>query len=439
MEWSRLLNVERFGHQGSDLQPGRTEFQRDFDRLIFSTSFRRMQGKTQVFPLPESDSTHTRLTHSLEVSCVARSLGSMAARRVELEDVDPEAVSALVAAAALAHDCGNPPFGHSGEDAIAEFFRGPRGSALIAGLNAAERTDLTSFEGNALGFRLLTRTRPRQSDWPGGMQLTLAVLGAFTKYPKASIPRGNAGRISQKKFGFFQSEAQTFATIAEKLGLNTNDVEGWCRHLLAFLTEAADDICYTIMDLEDGVRLGLVDQERAEAVLAAIGDVRIPPTNGDTLGGIKEPHERIGYLRAKAINRLVNQAVDVFVRNVDAILTGSFDKPLLDLVDSFQILEQIREVTAACIYPHKPVVEIETAGFRVLGGLLEDFLDAVLENPSSKRAKKVRALISKAYLPHDDDSRYEKIMAITEFVAGMTDDYAIATYRVLRGMELPRT
>jgi dGTPase len=271
------------------------------------------------------------------------------------------------------------------------------------------------------------------------MQLTLGVLGAFAKYPKASIPTGNEDRISQKKFGFFQSEAQTFATIAEKLGLNTNDVGGWCRHPLAFLTEAADDICYTIMDLEDGVRLALVDQEIAEAHLAAIGDVALPPAKGDTLSGIKEPHERMGYLRAKAINRLVNQSVDVFVTNVDAILAGSFDKPLLDLVGSFEALEQIRAVTQARIYPHKPVVEIETAGFRVLGGLLEDFLDAVLHSGPSKRAKKVRALISSAYLPDDADSDYDKIMGITEFVAGMTDDYAIATYRVLRGMELPRT
>ena len=440
MNWKQLLNAHRLGDPKTTTQYGaRNDYQRDFDRVVFSTPFRRMDGKTQVFPLPESDTTHNRLTHSLEVSCVGRSLGRIAGETLVAHGLLPEESSSIVAAASLAHDLGNPPFGHSGEAAIADFFeRSKPSEPYLAGLTEDECADFTRFEGNALGFRILARTKPLQSDRTGGMQLTLATLGAFSKYPRPSLPMGKNDSASGKKFGYFQSEKETFELVANSLGLVVAPDCGWRRHPLAFLMEAADDICYRILDLEDGFRLKLVSFERTQELLQAVADLTPSPTTRK-LDRIWDRKEKISYLRAKAINNLVMQVAEVFVANEDAILAGEYDKPLLMAAPAYAETEAILTESKQYIYSHRPVVEIETAGYRVLGGLLEDFLDAALEFPRSKRSKKVISLIGPEYLGEAQDNQYECVMGITEFIASMTDAFAISCYRMLRGIELPTT
>jgi dGTPase len=439
MSWARLLSAARFGNPHAAVQPkARSAFQRDFDRLVFSTPFRRMHGKTQVFPLPESDITHTRLTHSLEVSSVGRSLGRLVGEDLADPDVDSESLAAIVSAASLAHDLGNPPFGHSGEDAISDFFT-VSGGHFLNGLNEAQQTDFTRFEGNALGLRLLAQTKDRRSAWPGGLQLTFATLGAFVKYPKASLPTGRKGRASEKKFGYFQSEATLFADIALHLGLIEKPDIGWSRHPLAFLMEAADDICYNIIDLEDGFRLGLVAFDDSVRLLRGVADMLPSPTSDETLAGIRDRNEQLGYLRAKAINNLAFQCADVFVHNHPAIINGEFDTALIEYTPAYAALKEIKATTRSVIYPYRPVVEIETAGFRVIGGLLEDLLGAAWEHPRSKRSTKVLSLVSDEYLVDRALDQYNCIMSLTEYVASMTDDFAIHLYRVLRGIELPRS
>ncbi|HEX7978069.1 MAG TPA: dNTP triphosphohydrolase [Gemmatimonadaceae bacterium] len=441
MTWDALLDCRRLGEPARGVPDSslRSDFQGDFDRIVFSSAFRKMQGKTQVFPLPESDFAHTRLTHSMEVSCVARSLGRIASQKLPELRARTDDVGALVAAAALAHDIGNPPFGHSGEDAIADFFRGEEGFKYLANLDEAQREDLLRYEGNALGFRIIGRTKPTASRRPGGMGLTHATLAAFAKYPRASWPRGDRLKVSEKKFGFFQSEAATFEAVASATGLQNKADHAWCRHPLAFLMEAADDICYRLIDLEDAVRLELVPIDAARRHLLSILQLNNEFPNLERLGSIIDRYEQLAYLRAKAINSLIAQVVDIFVANVDAILAGEFETPLLDLAPSNPELKKIRQVMTEFVYPDRTVIAIEAAGFEVLGGLLAEFLAAAWNDGGTRRSAKVLALVSPEYLEprHDSDDHYAVIMAFAEFVAAMTDTSAIDLFRILRGIELP--
>lgn len=400
MEWKILLNAERLGRDKStpDELISRSEFQRDLDRIIFSSAFRRMHGKTQVFPLPESDVTRTRLTHSLEVTSVARSLGTLAAARIGGETSSLDGLGELAAAAALAHDLGNPPFGHSGEDAISSFFNSEAGRPYVGGLAPAEQYDLTHFEGNALGFRLLARTRPLQSTWQGGMRLTYATLAAFAKYPKPSLPEGDAKRASEKKFGFFQSEAPIFREVAERVRLLEKPLlQAWSRHPVAFLVEAADDICYRVIDFEDGYRLKLIPfdmiQRLFEQVIRSCGH----SVKNEYVGSILERQEQVGYLRAKVINALVHAVADEFIAHVDEILAGEYDNPLLEQIAAITPLREIKRATQEEIYTHRPVIQVEAAGFQVLAGLLADFISAAWEHPRGKKAEKVLALVPDVY------------------------------------------
>ena len=314
--WLRLLSEQRLGGPpiavGSERRT-RTAFQRDYDRIIFSTAFRRLAGKTQVFPLPDNDAIHSRLTHSLEVSCVGRSLGTMVGetlvqRHAGLASAGftERSFGDIVAAACLAHDIGNPPFGHAGEDAIGRWFR--EHANVTADLAPAQRADLETFEGNAQGFRILTRLQiPRNP----GLRLTLATLAAFTKYPRPAGPRQKELGIHGKKHGYFQTEAGLFAEVAEQLGLVTH-AAGWNRHPLAFLVEAADDICYSILDLEDGFRLGLVPYELVEASLSSIASKGASFAAPDPYPDRSNRMQNVSYLRAKAINHLANEVVIAF-------------------------------------------------------------------------------------------------------------------------------
>lgn len=449
MCWTRLLSNSVGGKKTeSQGDSSRSIFERDYDRIIFSHPFRRLQDKTQVFPLPEHDFVHTRLTHSLEVSSVGRSLGkkvgdALMARYPELAEQHYSAFDfgAIVAAASLTHDLGNPPFGHSGEDAISDFFlHHPDAQPLKDHLTEKEWADLTNFEGNAQGFRLLNKGSYQ------GLRLTAATRAAFTKYPRESlIASKDPLRCSQKKYGFFQSERSSFVSLAEETGLlylgNETDAV-WARHPLAFLVEAADDICYHLIDLEDGCRLGLVSLEETIALMAGILQERFDP---DKLQKLADPEEKIGLLRALSIGVLIEQCEQVFLQHEKAILSGTFDQPLTTVIEAKATLDKIKEVSIAKIYRSRIVLETEVAGFEVISGILEAIVQAVYAKmfaPDKFTAHKKSILrllpISlQENLNAKDATPYETLMETIDFVSSMTDSYALTFYRRLKGIALP--
>ena len=449
MNWEQLLNSNRIGIDPAHSQKsdGRSQFQKDFDRIVFSPAFRRLQDKTQVFPLPESDFVHTRLTHSLEVSVVGRSLGNLVGERILERDKKLKGsftkfhFGEIVAAACLAHDIGNPPFGHSGEDAIAEYFKNGNGKDFKHQVNDDKKwNDLIKYEGNAQGFRILTTLQ--NPDVKGGLQLTYATLGAFTKYPRESYAGKEFVDVlkkkAYKKFGFFQIEKNLFKDVADATGLNRrkgNKDFWWCRHPVAFLVEAADDICYRIMDLEDGFRLGLISFKETEELL-------MPLVNKDDIQNYlgRDEKERIGYLRAKAISELVKELTDLFIDEEKNILSGKIEDDLLSVIPRNKYLNTITEVSRNKIYRTRSVVEREVAGYEVLGGLLDTFITAYNEAYEGHLSPKNRSIIN--LLPgritnntHDD--LYLRLMRVIDFVSGMTDSFAVSLFRKIRGISLP--
>jgi len=446
MDWNQLLCAERLGKDGKPRphDPARSEFRRDSDRLTFSTAFRRLQDKTQVFPLADNDYVRTRLTHSLEVSSVARSLGArvgaeICQRHPELKSHGSE-IGEIVAAAALAHDLGNPPFGHSGEDAIRHWFQTSAiADAASTGLSAAQRSDIERYEGNAQGFRLITRLQ--MPDNPGGLELTHATLGAFTKYPRESVVPETVKRgASAKKFGFFQSEREQFASVAEHCGLlrRAPDVAWWARHPLAFLVEAADDICYRLVDFEDGFRVGeLAYAEVRDAFLALMPDEKRPKR-------LHEAHtdgRRVQILRAIAIGCAIDESAEVFLENEAAILTGAFDRPLIEAGANCEAWAAIQRRSIETIYATRRGVMIEAAGFEVLGGLLDVFVSALNAlDAEPRRSAKLLHLVPAEYLGpgrRPDAEPYPRLLKILDYVSGMTDSYALELYKNVRGISLP--
>ncbi len=426
MDWSTLLSAERLGRDGTrQPETSRTTFQRDSDRIVFSSAFRRLHDKTQVFPLPENDHVHSRLTHSLEVSCVGRSLGTAVGQRL-LERhpalracVDGRDFGDIVAAACLAHDIGNPPFGHAGEDAIGSWFT--EHAAMLDGLSDGEKRDLLHFEGNAQGFRIVTRLQIPNNP---GLQLTLATLAAFTKYPWESK--------RSKKYGFFQSEKIEFQQVAAGVGLMParGDEVAFCRHPLAFLVEAADDICYSILDLEDGCELEKVSFDEAFACLAPIA-ARGASYRAPEHDGTKEP---IAYLRAKAISHLVHEVCELFLASEEALLAGQVDRPLARSIPSADALQRIAALTRTACYRARDVLEIELAGYEVLHSLLEEMVPSVLaERPSNKQARYLDLLPTK---PSPTATPYQRLLLVTDYLSGMTDSFAVRLFRKTRGMNL---
>ncbi len=448
MDWNRLLSRARPGlsRQQPDNE-ARTDFQRDFDRIVFSSAFRRLQDKTQVFPLSQSDYVRTRLTHSLEVSSVGRSLGTMVGdsviRRHGLKGVYPQDFGAVVAAACLAHDIGNPPFGHAGEDAIRLWFTASAtGHRVLERLTEAQRQDFLRFEGNAQGFRIITRLQ--SPDNRGGMQLTCATLGIFTKYPRASAlsaepPPG----IAFKKFGFYQDDWDLFAEVADQLGLEPVLPGAWSRHPLAYLVEAADDICYRIIDVEDAFRLQQLRYEEVCDLLLTLTGA--PDRAQRKMDRITRPKEKIEYLRAKAIGAIIEQAHLCFMAHEEAILTGAFAEELLDVIPAAAAMRALKDCGEKQVYVSRPVVEVEVAGFEVLGGLLEAFMSAVADiadhgpNASSKSRMLIHLIPEQFVGPGRQPSAdpYRRTLAITDFVSGMTDSYAVTLFKKLTGMSLP--
>jgi len=442
MNWEQLLSLKRFGDTEKRPRIAQDEtrlgFEVDFDRIIFSSAFRSLQDKTQVIPLSGIDFVHTRLTHSLEVSVVGRTLG----RRVGkvLLERHPNLVElgytfndfgAIVAAASVTHDIGNPPFGHSGEKAIGEYFKTGNGAKYQDDLTEKEYQDLIDFEGNANGFKILTESREGIS---GGLRLSYATLGAFLKYPKESLPKKPTNHIVDKKYGFFQSEKKEFLEVVEELGMkkkSSTSAISFYRHPLAYLVEAADDICYTIIDFEDGINLGLIDEDYALEYLSKL----IHGINRDKYYALKHTKDRTAYLRAIAINSLIDEAVKIFLENEDSILKGAFDKSLLDKCKYEAQINDIIKISIDKIYNSKEVIEKEVAGYKIIADLLDVFVTA-LNNKFKGNASNYDTLVLNL-LPEEyrvqKENLYSRIMIICSYVSGISDSYAIKIHKNLTG------
>ncbi|WP_072529731.1 deoxyguanosinetriphosphate triphosphohydrolase [Bacteroides ilei] len=441
MNWKQLISNKRFGLESfhETRKEDRTEFQRDYDRLIFSAPFRRLQNKTQVFPLPGSIFVHNRLTHSLEVSCVGRSLGNEIAavllkRHPELSDTHLSEIGAIVSAACLAHDMGNPPFGHSGEKAIGTYFSEGKGFRLKGLVSPAEWEDLTHFEGNANAFRLLTHQFKGRR--PGGFVMTYTTLASIVKYPFSSRLAGE-----KQKFGFFQPEEKDFERIAEELGMIRLNKDGepvkYVRHPLVYLVEAADDICYQMMDIEDAHKLKiLTTQETKELYSRFFTEKRLQHIE-NICRMVTDTNEQIAYLRTSAIGVLVKACTKAFVENEELILEGKFEGSLIKHMDQpvLDAYENCSRTAFGKIYCAKDVLDIELAGYQVITTLVDLFIEAV-RYPEKAYSKLLINRMSKQY-DVQAPTLYEKVLAVLDYISGMTDVYALDLYRKINGNSLP--
>lgn len=442
MNWEQLLSLKRQGDKGKRLRieqdDTRLGFEVDYDRIIFSSAFRSLQDKTQVIPLSKTDFVHTRLTHSLEVSVVGRSIGRLVGKKIiekyphlqEIHGYQANDFGAIVAAASLAHDIGNPPFGHSGEKAIGEYFSIGKGLQYKDQLTPKQWQDLIDFEGNANGFSVLTSSRPGIE---GSIRLTYAVLGAFMKYPKESLPKKPTSKICDKKYGFFQSDKAFFKEVADELGLipnkSSNDM-GYERHPLAYLVEAADDICYTIIDFEDGINLGLVSEDYALEYLIKLVKNTIDTAKYQTL---TTKEDRISYLRALAIGNLINDAVNVFVENEEAILKGEFPFALTDKSQYKAQIDDIIKLSVKNIYQSHEVIEKELTGYQIINNLLDKFITAFNNNYEGKATNYDKLLLKILPEKHhlEKDSLYERLLHICHFVSMLTDGKALIYSKIV--------
>lgn len=447
MNWEQLLSLKRFGDTNKRLRKEQDEtrlgFEVDYDRIIFSSAFRSLQDKTQVIPLSKTDFVHTRLTHSLEVSVVGRSLGRLAGQKIlekhphlkTIHGYQMNDFGAIVAAASLAHDIGNPPFGHSGEKAIGEYFSLGNGRRFKEQLSAKEFQDLIKFEGNANGFRILTENR---TGVEGGIRLSYATLGAFIKYPKESLPYKPTSNIGDKKFGVFQTEIEIFKEIVEELGLlpaHTGKDIGYVRHPLAFLVEAADDICYTIIDFEDGINLGLINEDYALEYLINLVKDTINTSKYHTLTNTAD---RLSYLRALAINTLIKEAVELFIKNEEAILAGEFHNSLFDMSRYEAQIKDIIKISVERIYQSEEVVSKEIAGYKMLSHLLDTYTGAFLpeiEKEDSNYHSLVKKSVPKLEVA-EEQSVYRTLLKICSYTASLTDGNTVASFEKYNGLRL---
>jgi dGTPase len=438
MNWNQLLTAVRTGQEDrTETQHDRTQFQRDFDRLIFSSPFRRLQDKTQVFPLPGGVFVHNRLTHSLEVSCVGRSLGNNLARILEKRgDVTTDLVHEIgsaVAAACLAHDMGNPPFGHSGEMALSHYFLNGEGNVFKNKITPSQWNDITNFEGNANAFRLLTHAFNGRRK--GGFALTYTTLASILKYPYASATPG------RKKYGFFDSEREEYLKLAKSLGLPEIEPGIFARHPLVYLVEAADDICYQFMDIEDAHKLKILSTDETRDLFMGFIDIESDPKMemriNDVFTEVSDINEQMAFLRATVIGRLVTACTDIFIKNEAIILQGGFNGALVDHLEGEMgaAMKKCQQTAYDRIYKHPSVVEIEIAGFKILGCLLDEFIKAVT-NPDNYYSKLLLPFIPEQFKPSTDVSCYQQIQCVLDFVSGMTDVYALELYRKINGMGL---
>ena len=444
MEWKQLISNKRLGqeHRHTERHDDRTEFKRDYDRLIFSAPFRRLQNKTQVFPLPGSVFVHNRLTHSLEVSSVGMSLGDDVAQRIinekrpELRGTLFEQIGQIVSTACLAHDLGNPPFGHSGEKAIQTFFTEGAGSILRPQVSPAFWDDITHFEGNANAFRLLAHQFKGRRQ--GGFVMTYSTLASIVKYPYASSAAGKKG-----KFGFFKSEQESYQRIADEMGIICKSKPGeslrYARHPLVYLVEAADDICYEIMDLEDAHKLKIIshetiyrlfldffDEETQRRILQRIEDEQLTDEN-----------EQVVYLRACVIGKLENECVNAFVEHEEEILNGTFEGSLIDHIATRQrdAYKRCAKLSVEKIYRSRPVLDVELSGYQIMATLMNKMTEAVM-NPDRYYSQQLIGRVSSQYDINADDLE-TRLMAIIDYISGMTDVYALDIYQKINGISLP--
>lgn len=443
MKWEQLLSLRRQGDTNKRLRIEQDEtrlgFEVDFDRVIFSSAFRSLQDKTQVIPLSKTSFVHTRLTHSLEVSVVGRSLGRTVGKAVlekhpQLQKVHGYQFNdfgAIVAAAALAHDIGNPPFGHSGEKAIGNYFLNGNGKRFKSQLTEKEYQDLIDFEGNANGFKILTETK---NGVEGSLRLSYATLGAFMKYPKESLPKKPTHHIADKKYGVFQSEKDFFVEVAEELGLQERENDKYLsygRHPLAYLVEAADDICYTIIDFEDGINLGLIEEEFALEYLINLvkGNIYTEKYNSLT-----KSSDRLAYLRSLAINTLVTEAASVFNENEEAILKGKFTVSLLDKSKYKAQIDDIIKISVEKIYQSTEVTDKEIAGYKVLETLLEVFTVSVENHYQNKETHYDKLLMKNlANDLNNHKGMYHQLMSVCNYISQLTDGNAMLIFQKING------
>jgi len=439
MHWSNLLTSLRTGKENVSKSEhhDRTQFQRDYDRLIFSSPFRRLQNKTQVFPLPGSVFVHNRLTHSLEVASVGRSLGNNLSRKLKsrIENL-PELIDEIgyvVATACLAHDMGNPPFGHSGEKAISEYFKNGEGKIYEKECSREQWCDLTNFEGNANALRLLTHQFNGRRK--GGYALTYSTVASIIKYPYASCSG------IKSKYGYFQSEKVTFEKIMQKLGIELLDKKRgvYARHPLVYLVEAADDICYQIMDIEDAHKLRILTYNETRNLyenFLTTTEIEKYDFN-KVFKEVTDKNEQIAYLRAVVIGKLVNLCTDIYLENYNSIMDGSFNRSLIGELSgaSGDAMKVVAKTAYNRIYKHPSVAEIELSGFKILGTLIHEFSYAAL-NPDLHYSKMLKPFIPEQYHISSNDSVYNKIQTVLDFVSGMTDVYALELYKKISGTAL---
>lgn len=454
MEADDLLNFNRLNdHYAQDQGEARNNFQRDFDRIIFSSPFRRLQNKTQVFPLPGSVFVHNRLTHTLEVSTVGRSLATLCSRDWESKKFNEHEKAmywgAAVAAACLAHDIGNPPFGHSGEAAIANFFQRNQQKSWFKPLNEHFKKDFLHYEGNANTFRLLTHSFPQKR--PFGFGLTYTVLASLVKYPFSSSYPSKYQLDEKIKFGYFHTENATFNHVFKQFFSVNDEAEeypSFPRHPFAYLVEAADDICYRIIDLEDAHKLHIIEYQQLEDWFLNLIQNKDLQKTKDELQKILDKNEKVAFLRGRVINQLIYDCKDVFCNNdykSNLLYTKSLLPPLLDNIPSLRkkILTEIKEYSNEHIYNDRRVVEIELAGNQIINGLLEEFLEGVFtfyENSKDRFAKKIMQLVPEQFKvnPEMQDFNYQQIMHIIDFVAGMTDLFAVEMFHKIKGISFPK-
>ena len=443
MEWKQLISNKRFGqeHKHAERHDDRSEFKRDYDRLIFSSAFRRLQNKTQVFPLPGSIFVHNRLTHSLEVASVGMSIGNDISRRViqkqpDLKDTLVEEIGTIVSAACLAHDLGNPPFGHSGEKAIQTFFSEGPGLKIKPMVSSEFWDDITHFEGNANAFRILThRFKGRRQ---GGFVMTYSMLASIVKYPFASCLAGNHG-----KFGFFASEAESYRKIADELGISCKSAPGeplkYARHPLVYMVEAADDICYEIMDIEDSHKLKILSYAETEHLLLSFFDEDIQQKIRQRIidEELTDENEKVVYMRASVIGKLENECVAAFLAHEEEILAGTFEGSLIDHISERQkkAYQECEKISYSKIYQSKPVLDIELSGYQIMATLMEVFIEAAV-NPSRFYSKQLLRRVSSQY-DIENENLEERIMAVLDYISGMTDIYALDIYQKINGISLP--
>ncbi len=447
MNWEQLLSLKRQGDTNKRLRKEQDEtrlgFEVDYDRIIFSSAFRSLQDKTQVIPLSKTSFVHTRLTHSLEVSVVGRSLGRVVGKKIlekhphlsTIHGYQFNDFGAIVAAAALAHDIGNPPFGHSGEKAIGEYFKTGSGTRYKGKITPKQYQDLIDFEGNANGFKILTESRVGIE---GGLRLSYATLGAFMKYPKESLPKKPTSHIAHKKFGYFQNEKSFFQEVAEEVGLLKHKIKDdvtYSRHPLTFLVEAADDICYTIIDFEDGINLGLIEEEYAlEYLIKLVKD----SINTSKYNNLVTTADRLSYLRSLAINTLIGEAANIFLENEEQILSGIFDTALIDKSKYEAQINDIIKISIDKIYQSQEVTEKEIAGYEILATLLDRYCVAT-DNYNQDNASNYDKLILRAEggnFDYKNEDLYTRLISISNFVASLTDGNALLKFQKIKGLQI---